>query len=204
MATWSVRLAEDGAPACEPVRVSALKAYLRLPDDGGEDDVLATLISAGREYAEAFTGRALITQTNILALDWFPSGIGEILLPKSPVQSVDSITYDDGDVDNQGVTVFEELEDTRYQVDLSADPARIVPAYGLFWPTSALSKPASVQIEYTAGYGDSPDAVPANIRMAIMQYAAIRYEQRTPDVTDQQRKSLDCLLYPFRVWGEPI
>jgi len=58
-------------PAAEPMTVLEAKAHLRVdfPDD---DDYIAALITAARDYAEGFTRRAFLTQSWLLALDHFP------------------------------------------------------------------------------------------------------------------------------------
>ena len=60
-------------PAVEPVSLAEAKLYLRLEDDfTNDDDLVSSLITAGREAVEAFTARSLIVKGYRQSLDSFP------------------------------------------------------------------------------------------------------------------------------------
>jgi hypothetical protein len=69
----------------------------------------------------------------------------EIILPRGPVITVDSIQYIDGTGTPQT------LDPTLYFVDNMSEPCRILPAYGRGWPATQWV-PNAVTIKFTAGY----------------------------------------------------
>ena len=85
-----------------------------------------------------------MTQTLDLYLDAFPC---TIVLPRSPLQSITSITY----VDNDGIT--QTLDASQYLVDTVSRPPRIVPAYGKSWPTPRVQINA-VKVRFVCGHTD--------------------------------------------------
>lgn len=156
-------------PAGEPVSLAEAKLHLRV-DTNDEDTLISSLITAARQYCEAFQRRAYITQTLELSLDSFPSG--SIELPNPPLQSVEIVSY----LDAAGVQ--ETLAPTAYAVDTSSEPGRILPVAG--WPRGK-----DVRIRYTAGYGPDGTAVPATVRQSICLLVGWWYSQREAAVVGQ-------------------
>lgn len=185
----------------EPVTLWEAKKQARIeyPDD---DYIVATCIWAARRYVETRLRQALMTQTWTLYLDSFPSAggyynraireiwpslgglpsglgfypglipnsTGVIDIPLSPLQGVNSVNFYDfqGNLD----TVASQTFNTSLEV-----VGRIQPQYSLVWP---ISRPTidSVQINFNCGYGPTADRIPANIKMAIMAYAAHLFQNR--------------------------
>lgn len=191
-------------PASEPVSTAEARAHLRI-DHVDDDAYIAALITAARSVVEERLRRALITQTLTLTMDHFPGAhdaldalvhaAGVIRLPRSPVQSVSSITY----VDDSGVT--QTLSASGYRVDTSSVMARIEPAYGETWPTT---RPVSnaVTVTFVAGYGAAA-AVPLPIKQAVLVLVGTWFEHReavivggTPNVVPM---TVDYLLGPYRL-----
>lgn len=133
-------------PATEPLAAEDLYETLGVdPETGAEQNALIeSLITTAREVVENDCRRALITQTCDLYLDEFPS-CGEIELRLPPVQAVLFIDYVDGNGELQT------LDADRYIVDVISEPARIVPAYGTFWPFNRC-QPNAVQVRFLTGY----------------------------------------------------
>lgn len=156
-------------PITEPVSLSDVKNYLRV-DITDDDELISSIISAARERAEDLTARSLLSTQWVFSMDRFPyfweyedtesgyfgrhhshrhsmfrSNRLEIILPRGPVLSIDSIQYKDlsGTVQT--------LDPGLYSVDLLSEPARIAPAYGCAWP-AALFDLNSVTIKFTCGY----------------------------------------------------
>lgn len=190
------------APATEPIALDeATKRHLRIEDAVTEDDALiVTDIEAVRQWAETFTGRAFISQTWDLKLDWFPSG--RIVLPRPPVTAVTFIQY----IDTAGTT--QTLSSSLYRVELPtgplAAPAHIEPAYGETWP-STQSVSNAVTVRYVCGYGTKGVQVPANIRKAMLLRLGTLYEQREGMVVGTiaspiPRVDEETMLWPFKVW----
>ena len=182
------------APTQEPLTLQDVKDYLRL-DDAVDERVLQDLIEAARMHCEEHTGRALMTQTLTLTLDAFDELADPLFegtrtipyknyykshidLPRAPIQSVTSVkTFDDSD----NATTF---ATTRYFVDVQREPARVVLRTGETFPT-ALRVANAIEVIYIAGY-QSRAAVPAPLRMGMLQYIAFLYEQRG-DMADPQQ-----------------
>lgn len=145
------------------VSLAKLKTECRIDSDDFDDNLTDKLDAAIR-HVEEITRRALVTQEWQLSLPAFPRGAGAIVLPKGNLQEVSEITYLDGD------GVRQTLDEDDYVVSSSTEPARIVPAYQTTWPIARLLVD-SVQITFTAGFGDDAENVPADLRSAILLHA---------------------------------
>ena len=154
-------------PAAEPVTVEELKLHCR-KDTGEEDTLLQTYLYAAREWFEASTDRAFVTQTWRVTLPDLAWSYYE--LPRPPLQSVTSVTYRD----TAGVT--QTVAASTYDVVTSSTPGRIQLDYGSSWPATD-EHPEAVAITYVAGYG-APSAVPRLVRQGILMLAGYWYEQR--------------------------
>jgi hypothetical protein len=154
-------------PLLEPVSLALAKQQLRV-DFTDEDTLIQRAITAARVHAEGYTQRAVFPQTWIRTLDHFPlwwSADGTVNpsyrkdwpyyadfwnritidLPRPRTLSVVSITY----VGTDGVT--QTLDPSQYVVDLTSEPARIVPAQGTYWPSQMTYIPGSVRITFQCG-----------------------------------------------------
>ena len=120
-----------------------------------------------------------------------------IRVPLPPLQSVTSITYIDTAGDSQTLAA------SKYTVDTSSEPARIVPSFSNDWPSTRAQIDA-VTVRIVAGYGVSGSDVPAPITSALLLIAAHYYEQRQPVVVGtivaDLPMAVDALLAPYRVW----
>lgn len=162
-------------PATEPVLLSDMEAQMRIPDLSSEANEIELIIKAVREQAEAITRRSFITQTWELVLDRFPSGRGVITIPKAPLQDIVSIKY----IDTDGVE--QTLSPSTYRALSDAEPADVIPTYGLSWPI-ALNDLAVVRVRFNCGYGptepDTANNVPSGIKQWIMLNTSFFYENR--------------------------
>lgn len=178
------------APAVEPVLGSEVNTFLGL-STSDDDTLLDALATAAREQCEAYTGRALITQTWTMTLDRLPGGrepwwdgvremavtelYGDpapIFLPKFPVQSVTSVKlYDWADA---ATTVTASV----YYVDTAQEPSRIVLERGQVWPAVSLRAANGVEVVFVGGYGDAAADVPDSLKQGIKMLAAYLYEHR--------------------------
>jgi len=162
------------APAAEPVTLAEAKAHLRV-DHSDEDTVIGAMISAARVYCEQWTARAFVTQTWELVLDEFPTN--EIEIPKPPLQTIDSIKYDDGDGIEQLLAASE------YETDPVSQPGWVVPITS-GWPT-VYEGINAVRIRFTAGYDPGTDSpvdlaanVPPSLKAAMLLYIGQLYSVR--------------------------
>lgn len=164
------------APATEPVTLTQVKAYCNI--EAGNtywDTMLGLLIQAGREEAEKFMGRRLVTSTWDLIFDRLPYPYGEIVIPYGPLQSVTSIYYLDI---NNNSTLF---PSSLYTVDTASFAGSVYPDYTQFWPmqiwTTGRWIRNGVTIRHVSGYGTAAQ-VPAEIQLAICQFVATKYAYR--------------------------
>lgn len=161
-------------PAAEPVTLDEAKAHLRVDGDD-EDDYITSLIVAARQAAEAYTRRALITQTWRHTGDRFS---GTVTLPHQPVQSVASVEIDG-----------EALSSDAYEADTPTGRVKALAAY-------AAEDIGGVAITYEAGYGDTASDVPQAIRQAILLMVGHLHENRESQEMPGMAKAL---LAPYRV-----
>lgn len=180
-------------PAAEPLTAAEARVELGLTEN--DDARLARLIGAARQLAEAFTGRALVTQTITFQMDAFPppevpwwdgvrvgsirafAGGAPIALPRPPLQSVTSVTY----LDLSGTE--RTMDPTHYRVDTLAEPGRIILVPGRSWPSDAEAF-ANVTVRYVAGYG-GPEDVPLAFVEAILAHIRETLEQPNVNATSR-------------------
>ena len=166
-------------PVALPVSTTDVLLELGLP--ASQSGRITRLITTATELAEAYTNRAFITRPLQLMLDQFPvgdlpwwdgvregtvrafAGDGIITLPKPPIVTVSSVQY--YDLTNTLRTVDPSI----YFVDALAEPGRIALNLGVTWPVDTRDR-AAVLVNYTAGYGSTPAAVPAIVQDAILSH----------------------------------
>lgn len=164
------------------------KNYLRASDD--DDDLISGLIDAATSFIEGPTGigRALLTSTWRQSFDSLPSSLSIAL---GPVQTVDQITVltDAGAVD---------VDLANVHVDTDQSPALIA-----FFSTRPIAKsvPGAVKVTFTAGYGDEPASVPADLRHAALWLVANWLENRGDDASKAViPASVDRVLNKYRLF----
>jgi hypothetical protein len=119
--------------------------------------------------------------------------VGEIFLPRPPLQYVASFKYYDyADAENSFAL-------TNFIIDETANPGRMRLAYGVAWPSVTLRSINAIKIRYIAGYGSEASDVPGNIRDAIMLYCAYRNENRSGEIEKVPKQFYD-LLAPDRMF----
>lgn len=159
-------------PAMEPVDLAEAKLFAGVDIDD-DDSFISSLITTARVWCETYCNSTFVTTQYQLSLSHFPwntpyglyytmlshTPYGMIRLPLPPLQSVDSITYEDpstGSVETLSPTLYRVQRGTR---------GRICPAYGSTYPTTR-HELDSVILTFTCGYGDNT-AVPQGIKTAI-------------------------------------
>lgn len=205
-------------PASPAVPLAVVKQHVRV-DNSGDDPLLAFYVESATQTVEAYLARALISQTlawtvqetppgnvplvpagNLLVLPLAFSGAvftGRALeLPRSPVQQVLGVRMGAGS-DARDVAA------DRYALDLGQDPARLRLLGGLSLYGGAGGYGYGTQgfsVTFRAGYGDTPEAIPAPIRHSIMLLCGSLYENRG-DTADggEMPAVVSRLLAPWRV-----
>ena len=154
-----------------------------------DDTLLAGLIQAAREYAENFTGQALVSQTWEARFDDWQGG--RLGLRPAPLLSVDWVKY----VDTDGV--LQTLATDQYVSDSVTLPGRIYPAYNVTWP-SIRCEPHAVRVQYVAGYS----AIPQVFKQAILLLVGHWYENReavAPGALNKIPMGAESLLWTKRL-----
>jgi len=176
-------------PAVEPITLAEMKAYLRVDDDdSAQDDLISGLIKAARLMIEAASRRILIEQSWRVVLDRLPRD-RVMLLPLSPLIAVDAIRITDA----SGTAT--ELPGGSFEADGLSDPPRIIVKDA---PEPGKSR-NGISIALRAGFGTTPEAVPATLKLAIRILVAHWFENRG-DVIGEQMLPPEALelVAPFQ------
>ena len=197
------------APSIQPVSRIEAREHLRLDDDV-DDSQVRSFIKAATDWAENYTGRSFISRTYKMMLDgvseiddplWEGMRTGHsssnlnnhIEIAAAPVLSVQSIKYYSDDDTEYTWSA------SNYHVDTFSEPAKIVLRSGGTYPTD-LRSVNGLEINFTAGYGESPSSVPEAIRVAILQYIAFLYEHRGDyEAGVQSPAVIKSLLDPYKI-----
>ena len=182
---------------------------------------ITSLITGARQIAEQMMNRAIYNQTYVLSLDQFNYGDWRSTIPmerRNPLRfsslwesmalrppmprlvSVTAITY----LDVTGTQ--QTLDPSTYIVDPASEPARIVPAINLTWPTTDYYVPGSVKVTYVAGtWGDGTDVdnCPVPVAQAILLLIGHLYTNRE-NVSPLNLKAIpmgaEALLSPYKFY----
>lgn len=151
--------------------LSLVKEHLRLDlSDTSQDDYLTMIVASVFEYAQKYTGRTFLTTTYETYRDNFHTF--EFVLRRSPLQSVNSITYY-----NQGI--LNTLPSTDYYNTLENDYSKVVEfADGPMWPQNIDKRLQNIKITFTAGYGDDYTSIPSDLVLALLNHIANFYQNR--------------------------
>lgn len=183
-------------PEIEPISLESAKVAARVRDSEEDDHIEDELIPTARELVESYLGRTLITTEYELRLPCFPCD--GIVLPKPPLQSVESVSY----VAPDGTIV--EMDEEDYRVFASGVKPRILPPDGGLWPSTQSGNPEAVTVAFTCGYGDAPDDVPHRARSACRRLVALWHREREPVLVGAGVAELPLdvkdLLSPLKIW----
>ena len=172
-------------------------------DTDAEYALIASLVTAAREHAEAFTRRALLEQTWTLTLDGFPAGHQPLLLPKPPLIDLTSVSYVSA-VDGSTQTWPADDYAVATPGGPYADFGSLRPAYGESYPADVRDQANAVTVTFVAGYGASASDVPAAVVQALRLLVSHWFDQRSPvvvgSVVAEVPLAVDALLWPYRVW----
>lgn len=153
--------------------VEALKDHLLLGSGFTEGDlqdpVLVSFLRAAIAAIEGRTSKALITRGFLVTLDNWTAPDAQ-RLPVAPVQAITEVAL----VDAIGVATI--VDPVVYRLQKDAFDPRLRPI-----ATSLPSVPTSgtVEIRFDAGYGAAFDAVPEDLKQAVLMLAAHYYEYRS-------------------------
>jgi len=210
-------------PAVEPVSLLEVKQHLRV-DHETDDSYIDALITAAREWAEVYLDRTLVTTQWTMRMDSFPTMARQlseayqdrtfiatqmnvradifppdIELPRPPM-STSNTTATISYLTDTGTRTT--MPTDQYRVDSDSTPGVVRPLYAGTWPAHRVDQ-NSVVITWYAGYGDSGQSVPRQIRHAIMMLVGVWYEVRSGTMNGTYAEppySIKTLLDSCR-WG---
>lgn len=166
----------------EPVTISQVKSQVRLSDDDREEnEYISMLITCAREFAEDFTGRAIITKTVVAGYENWPDFDEDKLLfyvPYPNLQSVTSLKY--RDPSNGELT---DLDSSLYKIDTNSLPGMVAFKKSTGLPVISQDFNAPIELTFQAGYGDNRSDVPNQLKLAILYMVALWYRMRLPVIT---------------------
>jgi len=184
-------------PGAEPVSRDEAKANCRV--DGTSEDALFDIwIAAARGQVEAYTNRALITQSWRVTLDDFPCAGKWLELPKPPFASLTKIEIRQAD-GTYALATADDF-DVLKPAGPCAQPACLGPKPDKAWPVSEWAGLGRARIQFSAGYGAAAD-VPRELKAAILLLVADMFANREAqaDRALTENKSVQWLLAPFRI-----
>jgi uncharacterized phiE125 gp8 family phage protein len=176
-----------GSPAVEPISTDEAKDQLRIRDND-EDALIGRMITAAREYVEAFTSRSTVNRTNVWTLDKFPAET-ILYVPRPPLSSVTTFKYYDTGGTQQT------WASANYTEDTASTPGRISTAYNVDWPTIRDVIDA-VEITYVAGYGATGSTVDETLRICVAMYVVDLFEHRgsQSEIRITPNEAIDSLM----------
>jgi len=185
--TWKITT----EPTVEPITVDEVKIFARI-DGVDEDSLIEGFIKTVRELTEAYLGRALITQTITMLMDYWPN-VDAIEFPRPPLQSVTSVSTVDED---DSETVF---SSDNYYVITESIPGKLVIKQGCTAPINTDRYVGGFKFVFVAGYGDTAVDTPSSIKDGMKLWVANAYENRA--VNTEPPPSAKPLLDLHKVVG---
>lgn len=173
----------------ETLSLTDVKDQLRITGTD-DDDALRVFIAAVRHRTENYLRKTLVTSTWELKVDAFDL---VLCLPMSPVQSITSVQYVDGDGDTQT------LSSANYEFDAQG---RLQSSYGNVWPDTR-SQLDAVTVTYVAGKTHAGNVEP-DIKLAMLLWigASDLFRENTISGTiiTTIPEGAKALLSPHRSW----
>lgn len=160
-----------------------------------DDSLITSHIKAATLMLENRTNRCFVTQTRKLLMQSFYDEQHMrdryVVLPRSPVKSVSSITY----VASEGTTTT--LPSSDYTASIYDQPSKIGEAYNAVWP-DVRHQPNAVVVTYVAGHSTVSAGVPENVKHAIRMVVGHWYRNReavlTGSISKEIEMGVDALL----------
>lgn len=153
--------------------VEALKDHLLLGSGFTEGDlqdpVLVSFLRAAIAAIEGRTSKALITRGFLVTLDNWTTPDAQ-RLPVAPVQAITEVAL----VDAIGVATI--VDPAVYRLQKDAFDPRLRP---IATSLPGVATGGTVEIRFDAGYGTTFDAVPEDLKQAVLMLAAHYYEYRS-------------------------
>lgn len=181
-------------PQLEPVTPGEA-ADQAMVDCEAEEDRLKALISAARAHVEDRISGAIIEQRVRAGYEYSNRGYRELILPRPPLLDVERVFFVDG------TGAEHAIDPSAYTVSRSSRlGAYLRFKSALFAPSGAHTTP--LYVEFKAGYGAASDAVPPQIKQAILLVVDDWYNNTaladSGAISGTIDKTVSRLLSPFR------
>lgn len=166
-------LLKEITPAAKnPVPLREFAAHLRLShgfsDDGSEDGLLELYLRNATAMIERRTAQALISRVHTLQVGCWDRK-GHLVLPIGPVDAIESIQF-------VSASATTDLDPDDWFLQPGTQRQKLTgPLGGALWP---IPHGSVAQLRFSAGYGGSWNAVPDDLRQAVLLLAAHLYENR--------------------------
>ena len=165
----------------EPVTLDEIKAHLDVARDD-QDDMLAAMGVAAREWVENYTGLTLGENTVTQVFDCFAK-VGNLLVWPVGDNPVVTVDYIDAAGNPATITAARLWRVTR--------PARVMPPLGMTWPT-----------DVTGAVAVTVPGVPGSLKAAILLMVGDLYANRETGITGvtyTPTETLVNLCHPYRL-----
>lgn len=190
-------LTQTSSPTVEPITLAEVIAHRGIVAADQYSWVQNTAIPAARRAAENYLNVQLLAATWEETLSEFPAS-GEILFAKSPVRSLTSVQY----LDSDGVE--QTWASANYDTELNVIPSRLMPAYGVVWPTIRGGRFDSVTLTYVAGMGEKAVELPEQTKVFCLNLVGHWFENREPYLMGERAWRVPHMLFeilrPIRNW----
>jgi|APHM01.1.fsa_nt_gi phage conserved hypothetical protein, phiE125 gp8 family len=186
-----LKVKQVSAPAQLPVTRAEAAAHLKLDSEQEQEDgpQLDQFIAAATSWCEKYLNRQLITATYANFFNVFGRRL-QIWFP--PIQNVQSIQYKN---DNG---VVESFPSNQFVFDNKVEPGEVTLAADQTWPNSLEDEVNIIEVQAKCGYGDNPEDIPQEIKVAILMKMTQFYEVRSVGIEDKQLTA-ERLLDPYKV-----
>lgn len=158
-------------PAIEPISLTEAKNFMRIDETDG-DVLINSLITAARIYIETTMGLIMTTESWSYYIDKWPNN-SVIYLPLSPIQSVDEIRI------HTSSASYEILPVEDYETDTHSNHPRIKILNRMIGSAMGHSM-NQIEMQFTSGFGDTMNEVPADLKQAMLLLVSHWFEQREP------------------------
>lgn len=157
------------APATTPISLDFMKSYLKIdPSVTTDDDLITTLINAATLFFEDYTNYILINTGFRTYADFF---FMQYELRRAVFNTLDAFEYSvDGTFQAVPNTNYYTTQETQYSLLIFNDWTSM--------PQDKDDKRQTVRIDFTAGYGDTQNDIPADIQIGLAQIVTYFYENR--------------------------
>jgi len=186
---------QTAAPATSAVNLADVKAHLRITTSD-EDGILEAYVNAAIDIVESKTRRAIISRTFRYEQPEFSE---DMEIPVAPLVSVQSVQYKNS---NGTLTTW---DSANYLVDSTSLLGIVRRAAGVGFPTVLLNSPNGVQVNFTAGYGTTFDAVPQGLRFIVLMLAGHYFVNRAPvnigNIVNEVPNTLSYAIDAYKIWG---